>query len=309
MGWGDFDKTMEQGGGVNNAYTSNDLTVYQDWFPAPLLETIFDLEADRVANLAFDPKVIASERQVVYSERRLSVDNNNEGHAERADGGVRHLRRPLTTGRWWVGRADIEGWTMEDLKAYFAMGYSPSNATMVVVGGVKAAEVFRLAEKYMEPIVGAYAAAAGADEGAGSSWASGGCRWISLRSCRCWTWAITRWMRGRRTSYVFQLIDNLLTTGQSSRLYQSLVDKQQLAVSVNTSICDRRSIPACSSLRRSRAKGVTAEAVEKAIDDRDRASWQRKGRGTAKELQKAKNQAIAALLSRAAVDQWAGSAR
>src|SRR6202789_4223989 len=78
-GHGDFDKTLELAGGSNNASTSNDLTTYQDWFPAAALETVFDLEADRIQNLAFDPAVIKSEREVVYSERRLRVDNSNPG--------------------------------------------------------------------------------------------------------------------------------------------------------------------------------------------------------------------------------------
>src|SRR5215468_7880141 len=78
-GPGDFDRVMEAAGGRNNAYTSNDVTVYQDWFPSSTLELIFDLEADRIQNLSFDPKVIESERGVVASERRSSIDNNNFG--------------------------------------------------------------------------------------------------------------------------------------------------------------------------------------------------------------------------------------
>ncbi|HEX8087521.1 MAG TPA: insulinase family protein, partial [Blastocatellia bacterium] len=46
-GPGEFDRVMEAAGGRNNAYTNNDVTVYQDWFPASSLELIFDLEADR----------------------------------------------------------------------------------------------------------------------------------------------------------------------------------------------------------------------------------------------------------------------
>lgn len=140
-GHGEFDTTMALAGGENNAYTSNDLTVYQDWFPAPALETIFDLEADRVRDLAFDRKVIASERQVVYSERRLRTDNSNPGLLNEQLQASAFTAAPY---HWPVvgWPTDIESWTMEDLKAYFAMGYSPSNATMVVVGGVKAAEVF-----------------------------------------------------------------------------------------------------------------------------------------------------------------------
>ena len=64
-----FDRTMEAAGGANNAYTSEDLTVYTDWFPASGIETIFDLEADRIANLDIDPEMVESERGVVQSER------------------------------------------------------------------------------------------------------------------------------------------------------------------------------------------------------------------------------------------------
>src|SRR4030095_1016909 len=74
-----FDEVMEGAGGSNNAFTSNDVTAYQDWFPRSALETIFDLEADRIQNLNFDEKMIESERQVVASERRTSVDNSNFG--------------------------------------------------------------------------------------------------------------------------------------------------------------------------------------------------------------------------------------
>src|SRR6187551_1405277 len=76
---GAFDKELEASGARNNASTSSDVTVYQDWFPGAALELVFDLESDRLRNLAFDPKVIESERGVVYSERRLSVDDNNFG--------------------------------------------------------------------------------------------------------------------------------------------------------------------------------------------------------------------------------------
>ena len=82
---GEFDRVLEANGARNNAFTSSDVTVYQDWFPRAALETVFDLEADRLRNLAFDPKVIESERGVVYSERRLRVDDS-------------HLRTPAGAG-------------------------------------------------------------------------------------------------------------------------------------------------------------------------------------------------------------------
>ena len=70
---GEFDRIMEAAGGANNAYTSNDVTVYMNWFPRSALETIFELESDRLANLAITPELLESERGVVASERRLRV--------------------------------------------------------------------------------------------------------------------------------------------------------------------------------------------------------------------------------------------
>jgi zinc protease len=71
-----FDRRMDRVGGSNNAYTSEDMTVYTDWFPSNSLELMMDMESDRIQHLAFDPKIIKSERGVVYSERRTSVDNS-----------------------------------------------------------------------------------------------------------------------------------------------------------------------------------------------------------------------------------------
>ena len=62
---GEFDRTFEANGARNNAYTSSDVTVYQNWLPNAALELVFELEADRLRNLAFDEKVIESERGVV----------------------------------------------------------------------------------------------------------------------------------------------------------------------------------------------------------------------------------------------------
>ncbi len=76
---GEFDRKMEFAGGSNNASTGNDRTGYTDWFPAAALETILEMEADRMQGATFDPEVFESERQVIASERRMGVDNNNDG--------------------------------------------------------------------------------------------------------------------------------------------------------------------------------------------------------------------------------------
>src|SRR5678816_3270872 len=64
---GEFDRIMEGSGGRNNAYTSADVTVYQNWFPARVAPLIMELEADRMRNLSFDSAAVESERGVVYS--------------------------------------------------------------------------------------------------------------------------------------------------------------------------------------------------------------------------------------------------
>ncbi len=150
-GPGQFDAVMEAAGGRNNAYTSEDVTVYMDWFPRSALETIFDLEGDRLAHLSFDPKVIESERGVVYSERRSAVDNDNAGalmEQVQATAFVAHPYQFPVIG--WP--SDIESWQMEDLQRFFQTYYAPNNATLVVVGAVKPAEVFALAEKHLGSI-------------------------------------------------------------------------------------------------------------------------------------------------------------
>ena len=61
-GPGALDKAMEASGAANNAYTTQNVTVYQDWFPRSALNLIFDIEADRIQNLSFDPKTKSSVR-------------------------------------------------------------------------------------------------------------------------------------------------------------------------------------------------------------------------------------------------------
>ncbi len=287
-GPGEFDNVLALAGGENNAFTSNDVTVYQDWFPAPALETVFDLEADRIQNLAFDPAIVKSEREVVYSERRSSVDNNNAGLLDEQLMAAAFTASPY---HWPVvgWPTDIESWTLADLKAYFAMGYSPSNATMIVVGGVKAEDVFRLADRYIGPIpvhdppppirtkeplqlgerrvyVNKFAQAPLLD--------------IAYHA-----------VDAKSPDYfIFQMITNLLTEGESSRLYKSLVDGQQLAVRINTNLQPMAEV-GLFEINAEPREGVPAEKLEQAIYAQ--MALLEKDGPTPLELQKAKNQDIA----------------
>ena len=288
-GHGEFDHTLELAGGNNNAYTSNDVTVYTDFFPVTALETVFDLEADRIQNLAFDPAVIKSEREVVYSERRLRVDNSNPGLLGEQLDAAAYTAAPY---HWPVvgWPSDIESWTMDDLKSYFRMGYSPDNATMVVVGGVKAAQVFALADRYIGPIP---THATPPPVRTKEPVQQGERRVTVSKMAQAPLLFIAYHAVDAKSPdfYVFQMIDNILTTGQSSRMYKDLVDGQQLATNVNSGMGAQLD-PSLFTFRSQPRRGVATDKLEQAIYA-DIAKLTADG-PTPEELQKAKNQAIAA---------------
>jgi len=146
-----FDTEMEKAGGRNNAYTTRDLTVYTDFFPRTALRLMFDMEADRIRDLSFDPKMVESERGVVYSERQTRTDNSNFGLLYEHVNAASYMAHPY--GWPVVGWAsDIKAWTMDDLKGHYRMGYAPNNCTVVIAGDVTTEEVARLAKEFLEPI-------------------------------------------------------------------------------------------------------------------------------------------------------------
>ena len=146
-----FDRVMEAHGGANNAYTSEDVTVYTDFFPSSEMEVIFDLEADRIGYLALDDKMVESERKVVMSERITSMENSNFYLLEEQVKGVAFIAHPY---RWSVlgYESDIKNWKKSDLQTYFETFYAPNNAVVVMAGDITLENVKTLTEKYFEPI-------------------------------------------------------------------------------------------------------------------------------------------------------------
>ena len=140
-----FDPVMEAAGGSNNAFTERDVTVYQDWFPKSALPLILDVELDRMSGMVFDKDAVAAERKVVASEWRLAF----EDPAELADvqlwasAYTEHPYRWSVLG-WWN---DVANWKQADLEDFYARNYAPNNATLVLVGDVKAADALKLIEE------------------------------------------------------------------------------------------------------------------------------------------------------------------
>ena len=261
-GPGDLDKAMEANGASNNAYTSQNVTVYQDWFPRSALELIYDIEADRIRDLTFDPKKIASERQVVASERRLSVDNNNFGLLDeqlRATAFIAHTYQWPVVG--WM--SDIQSWTMEDLKHHFEMGYSPSNATMVVVGDVSPEEIFQLCEKYIEPIP---SHAPPPPVTTIEPEQLGERRLVVHKPAELPLLMIGYHVPQTNNPdfYALNIMRSVLFQGESSRMYQRLVDKDQLALDVSYDV-DSAFDPTLGVITAQPRQGVDPQACERAI--------------------------------------------
>ncbi|GJI98351.1 peptidase M16 [Duganella caerulea] len=231
-----FDRTMEAKGGSNNAYTSNDLTVYQDWFPAASLETIFTLESDRIAHLTIDPKMVASERGVVLSERSTGLENSNIRALHEEVNGVAFQAHPYS---WPVigHESDIKAWTQEDLQRYFNTYYAPNNAVSVIVGDVKADEVKKLATKYFGGIPKRAlppAVRTVEPEQKGERRV-----FVAKESATSANLAIAYKVPAANSPdyYALEVLQSILGEGKTSRLYKALVE-QQLATQVSASSMD-----------------------------------------------------------------------
>ncbi len=227
-----FDRTMEAAGGANNAYTTENITVYTDWFPANALERIFDLEADRIASLDINEKMVESERGVVTSERTTGLENSNWRTLQEEIKGAAFRAHPYS---WSVigHESDIAAWTLDDLVQYHKTYYAPNNAVVVIAGDVKLAEVKVLADKYFAPIP----AQAPPKEVKTVEPLQKGERRVYVHKASVSTPNVMLAYHVPSTShedyYALDLLSSVLSTGNSSRLYQALVEKQ-VAIEVET---------------------------------------------------------------------------
>ena len=283
-----FDQTMEANGGANNAYTSENLTVYTDWFPADAIEVMFDLEADRIQHLALDPEIVESERGVVTSERSTGLENSNFRTIWEEVKNAAFRAHPYS----WpvIGHAsDIENWTMDDLKSFHKTFYAPNNAVTVIVGAVDTEEVKRLAEKYFEPIP--------AQEPPRKIHTvepeQKGERRVYTQKPSVTSANIMMGFHMPPNShedyYPLQLLSDILSSGNSSRLVRALVFEQQVADSISTFAFDSFD-PNLFYVYGVASQSADAETLEKAIIAELNAVA--KDGITEKELQKVKNQRL-----------------
>jgi predicted Zn-dependent peptidase len=227
-----FDRVMEANGGSNNAYTTENVTVYTDWFPSSTMEVMFDLEADRIGHLAIDDKMVESERGVILSERTTGLENSNWELLEEQVKSVAFLAHPY---RWSVigYESDIRNWNKQDLQKYFETYYAPNNAVVVMVGDLEIDEVRRLVVEYFEPIP---AQEPPRPVHVVEPEQLGEKRLTVHKEVSSPNIMIVYHVPETKSDdyYALDLLNSILSEGNSSRLYKALVDEKQLALNVFT---------------------------------------------------------------------------
>ncbi|TSJ39455.1 insulinase family protein [Mucilaginibacter corticis] len=222
-----YDGPLQKVGGENNAFTSNDITNYYITLPSANLETAFWLESDRMLSLAFSEESLEVQRKVVIEEFKQRYLNQPYGDVWLRLRPMVYKKHPYlwdTIGKNIEHIADAK---IEDVKAFFKKHYNPQNAIMVVGGDVKLEQVKELAQKWFGPIP------------AGEKYTRNLPQEPQQHEVRRETITakvpvndvyIALQMPGRREKefYAVELISDILSRGNSSRMYRNLVKDKQL---------------------------------------------------------------------------------
>ena len=222
-----YDEPLQRVGGENNAFTTNDITNYYITLPSANIETAFWLESDRMLSLAFSKKSLEVQRNVVIEEFKQRYLNQPYGDVWLKLRPLVYKKHPYQWATIGKEIKHIEDAQMEDVKAFFTKHYNPQNAIMVIGGNVTTEHVKQLAEKWFGPIP------------AGEKYQRNLPQEPEQKEERRLTVAakvplndvyIAFHMPGRLDEGYYQvdLISDILSRGNSSRLYKTLVKDKQL---------------------------------------------------------------------------------
>ncbi|MFM8552624.1 MAG: M16 family metallopeptidase [Nitrospiraceae bacterium] len=230
MGKGLFSKTIRKNGGNDNAFTSQDFTGYFENLAADRTELALELEADRLRGLLLDNKEFQLEREVVKEERRLRTEDDPQSFLVESLFAQAFLMHPY---HWpiigWF--PDLNAMTREDLKRHYDTYYVPNNATLVVVGDIKAEALLPTIKRLFEsippkPVPPSQIVAEPEQHGER--------RIVVKREAQ-----LPFIMAGYRVpnfkdqdAYALTVLESILSHGKSARLYQSLVYEQKKALAV-----------------------------------------------------------------------------
>jgi zinc protease len=219
-------------GGRYNATTDFDRTLYWETIPANYLERILWMEADRMRALDISEENFKSERDVVKEERRLRIDNPPFGRLFEVV-----LNKTYTTHPYRIlpigSMADLDAATLQDVRDFHATYYVPNNATLVVAGDFDPAQTLKWIEKYLGPIPQgkpiprdiAKEPAQTAERRTTDYQPNTPLPAVVL------TYHVPE--ERHPDLYALQVAGNILSGGESSRLYKRLVYDKQIAVAAN----------------------------------------------------------------------------
>ncbi len=263
---GDYSEPFDRIGGVNNAYTSEDVTNYYETVPSNYFEMAMWLESDRMGYLlpAMTQEKLDIQRDVVKNERRQRLDN--EPYAKVYEIMLSALYPKEHPYSWSVigSMEDLSTASVDDISEFFRMYYAPGNASLVIAGDFDPAEAKRLVEKYFAPIP------AGPSIDRIQSWVPklDGVKRLVIEDAVSLPRFYCQWPTP--ASYApgdaeADLLANVLASGKTSRLYEALVYDQQIAQDVRV---NQSSNELCSSfdIQVTAREGHTLEEIERAVD-------------------------------------------
>jgi zinc protease len=277
-------------GGNENAFTMDDVTGYYENIPPSALEFTFQLEAERMRNLELTQKTIDSERQVVEEELRVRLENSP---IMKAFDKAMHLAFTVHPYRQFpIGEKKmLDTITVEDCKKFYDAYYRPNNATLIVVGDTDEATVRKLAQKYFGPL----------ERGPEPSRPAEAKQEPAQKEPRDATLSIPVQLPivvgayhipagASEDMYPLEVLQQILSGGESSRLYQRLVRKDKLAVAAVGQVMDHED-PGLFLTLAAFLPNVDAGKVRAALDEEiDKVV---NTPVTAEELKKARNQLAA----------------
>jgi len=222
-----YDEPLQQVGGDNNAWTSNDVTNYYLTVPKENLETAFWLESDRMLSLDFTEKSLEVQKAVVIEEFKQHYFNQPYGDVWLHLRPLAYKKHPY---QWaTIGKCieHIEEAKLQNVKDFFFHHYAPNNAVLVVSGHVETKEVKRLAEKWFGPIERRTLAPRNLPvEPKQTEFRS-----LHLERNVPYDAIYMAFHMGSRSDedfYKVDLLSDILSNGQSSRIFQTLVKEKNL---------------------------------------------------------------------------------
>jgi zinc protease len=287
---GSFSRLIRKNGGMDNAFTSQDFTAYFENLAADRVELALEMEADRMQGLILDQNELKTEREVVKEERRLRSEDDPQGALVETLFAQAYLSHPY---HWpvigWFG--DLDAMTLDDLQRHYDTFYSPNNATLLVVGDIKAESLLPTIKQLFEPIPRGPEPKPVMTMEAEQK---GERRFLLKREAQ-----VPFVMMGYRVpnytsedSYALDVLESILSRGKSSRLYQSLVYDQKLSLAVGAEYGLMQADPGLFYFYALVSPGQKVETVEEALHKE--IMRLQSDPPTDLELQRAKNQVEAA---------------